>query len=243
MTSPSFAHQLVDVGLLLLLGAWASLLLLLEWRRRPQTPMRVPRLYAQLRVAIDRAIETGRSIHLALGSRSLPDAADEATVAMALVHATLQERDHDATPNLVSCGDGTLYALAAGAAPTSAAHAIMLGVEQAGYAVGAWRALAGQRLAGQMLAGPTGAEGLLLAEGRIDAAPDGLAGAARMDDAGVLMLGSSAWVVGEDYYAASAHSSDPSHTGGLALQDIVRLLLVLVMLAGLALRLLGWWGI
>ncbi len=248
MIAPALAQQIVDIALLLLLGAWASLLLLLEWRRHPhRPPLRASPLYARLRVIIDRATETGQAIHLAMGSRALLNAAPEAAAAVAIVRAASSERGPDGAPNIASCGDPALYTLTAGPLAGLDARVVLAGTAPEGgasgaYAAGVWAALEKQRLAGEVLMGPLGVEGLLLAEGRRPAAPERLCGAAHIDDAGVLLLGGSAWAVGEDYYAASAHTLDPSHAGGLAVQDALRVLLALAMLAGAVARLLGWWA-
>ncbi|MEN6478750.1 MAG: DUF6754 domain-containing protein [Anaerolineales bacterium] len=235
----------------LALYALATWLLDMRLSRR-QRPLRTITVYERLAGLVSRSVETDAAVHLSLGSGSLLTEAPQVASACALGQRLME----GALPRaLCTCGSPTLYVAAAGALQGAAIghggeqqtarerpSVCLVGTEAAALAPGAWDAADGRQLAGEVFFGPFGAEGLLLAEGSPTVSPERLVGTAEIDALVGLSLGASAWVVGEDVYAARAYAHKDGQQGGLALQDAIRVVLLLAVLAGLGLRLAGWGG-
>lgn len=235
----------------LALYALANWLLDMRLSRR-QRPLRSIAVYERLSALTSRAVETDAAVHFSLGSGSLLTEAPQVASACALGQSLME----GPLPQvLCTCGSPTLYVTASGALQGATVgqsseqqvtlerpSVCLVGTEPAALAPGAWDAVDGRQLAGEVFFGPFGAEGLLLAEGSPAASPERLVGTAEIDALACLSLGASAWVVGEDVYAARAYARKNRQQGGLAVQDAIRVILLLAVLVGLGLRLAGWGG-
>jgi hypothetical protein len=254
-----------DPGLLWLAAVALYTLALLAsiWRKGTPglAPLRPIPLFDRLLSRLCHSVEADAPLHLSLGSRGVAMATPEIAQAAALATRMAHVAGAATAPLIVTSGSSTLFVAisavgrtppAADSAERGAVQSVLVGAEPLSYAVGAWNVATASRLAGQVCFGPFGPEGLLLQEGaRESGAQDSaalscglerLAGSAEIDAAALLMLGSTASAVGEDVYAASAYLQQPAHRAGLALQDGVRVCLLLGILIGLGLRLAGVWG-
>jgi len=230
----------VSTFLLIATALYAAALLVADRIERDRQPgLRRISFYERLRAMMRRALEAADPIHASLGSGSVLTAAPQALAASAVARVTGQVT-RGVPPALVTCGSPTLLVTCGaaleslhGAAPETQPQ--LLGTEPLAFAVGGWEATANRALSGEVYLGPFGVDGLLLAEGAQADVPERLAGVANLDVAGTLLLGASDGVVGEDVYAASAYTGERPRLGGLAVQDGLRVALVLAMLVGLAL--------
>ena len=100
------------------------------------------------------------------------------------------------------------------------------------------RALSAMRVAeplANVLIGTHGAEGLLLAEAGAASGITQLGGTADPSGAALLHATLGEALVGEEVFAAGAYLHRPDHLGSLATQDLVRIVIIIALVVGIAL--------
>jgi hypothetical protein len=235
------------VAALVLLALFASLFLLAQlWQHKRQPSLRPIAAYERFLRLTLQGLETGRPLHVSVGSGDWTRAAPELIAGLiALDHASqraaLAEQELRATTgspvalllamNLLHKNHTHAGALA-GPAPSELSY---YGPDPLAYAGGA--ALEGQRLPVEthLLLGRFGDEGLWLAEALQPSAAPILGGAADPSAAALMQLSVDHPVIGEDLFAAGAYLGRATHLRSLVAQDWMRLLLALVIVGGVIL--------
>ncbi len=236
------------------LGLFALLLIGLTLRARLARPFAIRPLPAAdlVRSTFARAVETGEPVQVALGSGGLGDSSAADTLAglylasylarrAALAEVPLRVRVADATALA-----GALAALQHGAVSTGYPEAFDPGQAEfiaplpLAYALGTAAAMRSEPLVANAMVGSFGPE--VAFPGQVGAA-QGLAQVGGTSDPAALplfMATVQAPLVGEEVYALGAALGRTEHTGSLATQDVVRIVIacgaVIIALLGLLWR-------
>ena len=210
--------------------------------------------YERLERLVNQAAESGRPVHVALGTGALGEPGTAETLAGLTAFDYVARRAAVwGQPVVASTGDGATLPAAQGL--------LREGLEEAGYpeqygasalhyygpaplAYSAGAAELGRRrdAVGTLLLGRFGVEGLWLAEAGAGAEETRLGGAAQPDAAALLATSLDDAVHGEEVFAAGAYLHRPSHLGSLATEDALRILVIAAILGGVLLASLGWLG-
>ena len=226
----------------LLVGrAWAS-------RRpalRPLTGLRI------LPGQQSRAIESGQSLHLALGAGSVGGSDTATTLAgLTVLESLADEAAATDTPPTVTVADPTTMVMAqdilrrayirhgnpAGFDPRSVRY---VAASPLPYAAGVADILASEETSANVMAGVFGSEVAFISEEGSRQGILQVAGAADPTALGVLYPSVSHLLAGEEMYTAGAYINErPAHIASLLAQDIVRWVLVIIIVAYWASQLL-----
>ena len=234
---------------------WAILLLTplllgLLWfwhKRRDSLPdVRPLPAFQDLQDEVKRAAESGKTIHIALGSGGLNG--EDAVTSLAGIQVVEALADdavaYDAAP-IITVGDPTLLPLAQdalrrvyerrGLADLYDSNQVrFIAPSPVAYAAGAANVLATEDVTANAMAGAFGAEVSLITDAgaRLDLSQ--LAAAAASDAIGVLYPATGRLAIGEELYAAGAQMTrERRYAVSLVAQDILRILLVL-LISGMA---------
>jgi hypothetical protein len=250
----------MDIVALLFLLLFVAFFLLFTYRakRGARLHLRQNRLYARLLNLAAQAVETGKPIHLGMGSGSLGSGMGsnvgtaESFVALA-VFATLADRARGAVrPLQATTADGAVLAAALGivhrrnAQNGPARLALNKAVRFYGpaplaYAAGVRQTLAEEKHLANVLLGHLGAEGLWIAETNSGNTPAQLGGTTPPASSALLAVSLDQMVLGEDLFAAGAYLGRIAHLGSLVTQDLMRVVIILSILVGVILASLGYW--
>ena len=205
-----------------------------------------------LPATVGQAVETGRRLHISLGSGTIGETNTAAALAGLTVldqisaEATVSDR-----PPVVTTADGmamllaqdilqNVYARQNALARYDPASARVAGLSPASFGAALTSLVNDESVGGTILVGPVGTEAVLLAEAGARANLSTLAGS---DDPGaqaLLFAAADHPLVGEDLFAGGAYiGRHPAHAGSLRAQDVLRILIGLAILAGVALKTLG----
>lgn len=231
---------LVFVGLLLLYGVMG--------RRWPAVFRPMPG-FEMLGRGIERAVEAGERVHLSLGTGSVPgkDCAP-ALAGLAVLSRVAAATTMSDKPAVVTAGDGALAILAqdtlrAAYAKVGAREryqptaARMLGPTPFSYVAGLPTLLASEDVSIHMLIGSFGTEGALAAEFGERREAFVLAGTDDIPSQALMYATAEHPLIGEEVFAGGAYLNvGELHRASLRAQDVVRILIVGLMLAGTILR-------
>ncbi|MCX6079426.1 MAG: hypothetical protein NTW32_07825 [Chloroflexi bacterium] len=242
---------LAGLGLVLLATMIMVFFAILD--RRFHFSFRNIRAYTHIQRAARLVVEDGTRLHFSLGNASML-AADGASALTGLV---LLRRLGEFTslgdlPPIVTTGSGLLNLLAQDTMreahdavvveqPFDMNNARLTGFTPFSYAAGVMSVIRNEKISTNVLFGSFGPEVGLLTDAAdrqhatVIAASEGLTAQA------VLFASSSSDVlIGEELFAAGAYiQAGPFHTASLLLQDILRWLVILALLAGAGMKLLG----
>jgi hypothetical protein len=238
---------------LAIVGVGAVLLLVITlWKRRSPGIVRELPALTRLYRAIGLSVEDGTRLHISLGHGSLLNARGGSALAGLAALRLIAERtsvsDH---PAVASVGDPMLGLLtqdtlqagykAAGVdelyVPTSGR---ITGFGPFGYVAGAMPITSNENISANILLGHFGPEAGLLAESSerenvtLIGASDDLAAQS------VLFVSSQEPLIGEELFAAGAYiGAGPSHMASLTVQDILRWVIIIALIAGAFLKFTG----
>lgn len=222
------------------------------WNRRSPTRLReIPALIRLYRV-IGLSVEDGTRLHISLGHGGLLDArAGSALAGLAMLRNIAEKTSVSDRPPVASSGDPALGLLtqdtlqagyhAAGAdelyTPTTGR---VTGFGPFGFAAGAMHITQNENVSANIMIGHFGPEAALLTEASdrenvvVIGASDDLAGQS------VLFASSQDALIGEELFAAGAYiGGAASHAASLTVQDILRWIIIIGLLAGAFLRFAG----
>lgn len=241
---------MLALGLLIL--AAVLLLALMLWRRRSPAALRPITAYEQLNRAVGLAVENGTRLHFSLGRGSLfPARGASALAGLAMLRRLSERTSVSDMPPVVTSGDASLAVLsqdtlqsgyrAAGAEEQYRfTTGRLAGLTPLSYAAGTMPTIHDENVSANVYIGDFGAESGLLTEAAerqnsmLIAASDNLAGQS------VFFASSQEPLVGEELFAAGAYvGAGAAHDASLNVQDILRWLVILAILAGSALKFLG----
>jgi hypothetical protein len=202
------------------------------------------------------SVEDGTRLHISLGSGSLLDARGSSALAgLAMLRHIAERTSVSDKPPVASAGDPMLGLLAqdtlqAGYQAASADDLYdpttgrVAGLSPFSYAAGAMHIPQNENVSVNILIGHFGPEVALLADASerenvtIIGASDNLAGQA------VLFANTQDALIGEELFATGAYlGSGASHAASLTVQDILRWLVILTLLGGVAVQFLIYFGI
>ena len=244
---------LVGFGIIFLSAALMLGLAALR-RKTPRAFREIP-AFTRLRQAVGRVVEDGTRLHVSLGRGVLITP----QFASALAGLTLLRRLAELTsagdqPPVVTSGDAAMTILSQDTLQTASRASAqgvydptagrLPGLTPFSYAAGAIPAIRDENISTNVLIGNFGVEAALLADAaeRVNtftlAASDNLAAQA------VLYASAQEPLIGEELYASGAYmDAGPMHSASLAVQDILRWLIIAAILAGALIQLLKSVGI
>ena len=236
-----------------LLGLAAFLLLVFTYLRR-KTPAVFRRIeaYERLNRAVGLAVENGTRLHISLGRGNFFSARGGSALAgLALLRRIAERTSVSDRPPLATSGDATLAILsqdtmlsgyrAAGAEEQYRfSTGRLTGLAPFSYAAGTMPIARDENVSASVVIGDLGAEAALVAESSdregtsLIAASDNLAAQA------VFYASAQDPLIGEELFAGGAYTgAGPTHEASLNVQDILRWLVIVAILAGSALKLVG----
>ncbi|MEW6240565.1 MAG: DUF6754 domain-containing protein [Chloroflexota bacterium] len=229
------------------------LLLAMTFIRRKSPPVfREIAAFTRLRRAAGLAVEDGTRLHVSLGRGGLQSARGASALAgLALLRRLAEQASGSDRPPVVTSGDAVLAYLSqdtlesayktAGAVELFRAETGRLsGLTAFSYAAGAIPVVRDENVSASVLIGHFGPEAALLTESAERENAFILAAADEPATQSILFASVQDPLIGEELYAAAAYAgAETSHAASLQVQDILRWLVVLALLAGAAMKLAG----
>ena len=246
----------VDLGALVMLAIFGAVFVLLTLRAKggDRIPLRPIPVYARIRQLVSEAAESGKPIHVGMGSGQIGrEETPEAVMGLIVFDYVARQATLASGAVKGSTGDAATLAAAEGLfhqarwasrfAGLRAAEAIrFFGPDRYAYAAGASGALSREPHVASVLIGSFEAESLILSEADRGARVPQLGGTTDPVAAALMFVSLDQSVIGEEVFAAGAYLDRPSHLGSVAAQDLMRIVIIVSMLAGVAMASLGFWG-
>jgi hypothetical protein len=224
----------------------ACLILLFTYRaRRPGARPRVLRpidAFQSLPATVGQAVETGRRLHISLGTGLIGATDTTATVAgLTVLNQISAAAAVSDRPPVVTTSDGAAMLLAQDALRSVYARqnaqarydpesAQVAGLTPISFGAAQTSLPADQAVAGAILVGSVGSEAVLMAEAGQRAGVTTLAGADSLPSQAMLFATADHTLIGEDMFAGGAYIGQrPEHVGSLSAQDVVRLAIAAVI--------------
>lgn len=246
----------VDTGLagLVFVLISAGLILFFTWfgRRRTSFTLRDIPAFASLERAFGLSVEAGKRLHVSLGRGGiLGFPAASALVGLSVLGRIARFASVSDRPPMATSGEGALGILSqntlqstsqlAGAGgqydPSSGQ---VTGLTPFAYAAGTLPIIFDEQVSAHILAGNFGSEVALIADAAERSQSLTLAGSDNLPAQAVLYAAVDEPLIGEELYAAGAYiHAGPVHTASLHMQDVLRWVVVLAILIGVALKLAG----
>jgi hypothetical protein len=240
------------IGLVLVLIA-AGLLLGLTFVRRKSAPVfREIAAFARLRRAIGISVEDGTRLHISLGRSGLqtPNGAP-GLAGLAMLRHLIEQTSASDNPPVVTSGAGDLSILtrdtlqagykAAGAEELyNPATGRLTGLTPFSFAAGAIPSMRDENVSSNVFIGHFGPEVALLTDTAERTNSPAVAAAVDPTAQAILYASVEEPLIGEELFAAGAYSNaGPAHQASLQVQDILRVVIILVLLGGSVLKLAG----
>jgi len=195
--------------------------------------------------ALGRAAESDRPVHISLGSGAVGDVSTAESLAGLLLLDRLAQKaaTYDAHP-IVTTADAALmlaaqdrlrgaYARQGVPAGYDSSRVRLVAPDRGAYAAGVTDILNHEALSGNVMLGAFGDEYLLMGETNVRKGLPLVAGATDPNVLSLVYSTTQEPLLGEEIFAAAAYVGRlPAHVGSLLAQDWVRILLVLVIIAG-----------
>ncbi len=250
MNFNDLAVNLIALGLTLI-SAILLMVLTLRQRKSPAIFRNIS-AFTKLRHSVGLAVEDGTRMHISIGSGSPVTPAGAASfAALSALHEVGEETSVGDNPPLATAGDGALAILAqdsftaaydkAGVLETFDVNtARVAGLTPFSYAAATIPVIRDEKVSANIVLGSFGPEAALITDASERAglltisATDNLAGQA------VLFASTPDALVGEELYAAGAYLEvNDMHAASLRVQDLLRWVIVVAILAGAALKVIG----
>jgi len=248
--------SVTQLSALIALGFFAALILFFTNRAKEERvpPLRPIAAFVTLKGLMAQAIESGRKLHMSLGTGGITQNAPADTLAglTALEYLSKQAAASKTAP-IITTADPAVMLLAQNTmrkaygadkegAVKSAAEVRWVSPEKSAYAAGVMGVLALEDVAGNVMIGNYGDEYLLMGEAAHHQSTPvtTVAAAANPDVLPFLFATTSHALWGEEMYAAGAYlEKKPSHVGSLLAQDTLRWALGLFILGSVLLKAFG----
>jgi hypothetical protein len=246
--------QVVIRSLALLVAAvFAVLIVALNFlaRRRNARPRVLRRIdaFQSLPVTVGQAVETGRRLHISLGTGSVGTADTAAMVAgLAVLDQISAAAAVSDRPPIVTTSDGAamllaqdtlrnVYARQNALARYNPESAQVVGLTPISYGAAQTTLPGDEAVAGAVLIGTVGQEAVLLAEGGQRAGVTTLAGADSASTQAMLFATADHPLVGEDVFAGAAYiGGQPQHMASLTAQDLARIAIAALIVLGVVVQ-------
>lgn len=244
---------MINIPELAIIVSSAFLLLAITlWKRKSPAKLRDIPALSQLYRTLGLSMEDGTRLHISLGHGGLFDARGGSALAgLAALRHIAERTSVSDMPSVASAGDAVLGLLAQDTlqAGYQAANVEELyvpttgrvtGLSPFGFAAGAMNILQNENVSTNIMIGHFGTEAALLTETSdrenvsVIGTSDNLAGQA------VLYVSTQDALIGEELFAVGAYlGAGPTHVASITVQDILRWLVILVLLGGVAAKSLG----
>ena len=228
------------------------LLIFTIWKRKSPAKFREITAFARLYQAIGLSVEDGTRLHISLGRGDLLTSRGASGLAgLSFVRDISQRTSVSDSPLIATAGDPVLSLLAqdtiragydaAGVGDLFPPNSGRLaGMSPFGYAAGVMPIVDDENVSANVLIGNFGAEIGLLAESAERERALTVAASDDLTAQAVLYVSAQEPLIGEETFAAGAYlGMGNSHTASLTVQDILRWLVILFLLAGSGLKILG----
>ena len=246
----------VDLAALAMLLIFAPLLVFFTLRAKSgrRFIMRTIPAYERLRQLVSHAAETGKPIHVGMGSGRIgTKSTPEALMGLTAFDYVARHAARYNQEVLGTTGDATILAAAQGTLQRARQEVgfpelyknrevRFYGPDPLAYAGGTRRALDRDKHLASVLIGQFGAEGLWIAESTNCQGIPQIGGTSAPSAAALMYTSLDEIVIGEEVFAAGAYLHRPSHLGSLATQDLIRIITILSIIAGVVLTSLGYWS-
>lgn len=243
-------EQIIGLGTILFFSGMIVVFAVLA-RRKGAKPRGLRRIeaYESLPAAVGAAVETGRRIHISLGSGSIGEVSTAATISgLGVLDQVASVTAISDKPPLVTTADGTAMLLAQDTLrsvykrqhasqqydPLSAQVA---GLTPLGFGAALPGMLSDEKVAGTVLIGSVGQEAVLLAEAGQRAGITTVAGSDVPAAQAVLFATADQPLIGEDLFAGNAYiNRRPAHLASLRAQDWMRVIIGGLIVIGVLLK-------
>ena len=241
---------LIGLGLVVFSAVCLAIFALVQ-RRVPFSFRKIP-AFARIQRAILLLVEDGSRLHFSLGnSGMLASDGASALAGLALLRRLGEITSLGDRPPVVTTGNGVLNLLAQDTLraahnavlpddPFDMTTARLTGFTPFSYAAGIMASSGTENISTSVLIGNFGPEVGLLAESAGKQEATVISASDSLTAQAVLYVTSSDILVGEELFAAGAYNQAGStHAASLLVQDILRWLVILALLAGAGLKLVG----
>ena len=237
----------------IVIGVAALLLIVLTFiRRKSPAALRSIEAFERLKHAAGVSVETGTRLHISLGRGNLLTSRSGSVFAgLALLRRLAERASVSDRPPVVTSGDAavTLFSqdtLQAGykAAGADDQYRVstgrLTGLTPFAYAAGTIPVMRDENVSANVAIGNLGVEAALLAEAADRQDAHLIASSDNLSAQSVLYATAQEPLIGEELFAAGAYvGAGASHEASVQVQDILRWLVILTILAGAVLKLLG----
>ncbi len=236
----------------LVLGGASLFLLTLPRRAGSRRIFRVIPAFQRLRRAVGLAVEDGSRLHVSLGKSSLLSVTNAtALVGLSTLERITQLSSASDRPPLATSGDGGLatlsqdtlraaYRFSNASDQYSPDQGRMLGSTPLAYTAGALPVIHDERISAHILVGNFGPEVALLGEAADQEGAFVVAGSDSLPAQAALYATTQEVLIGEEVFAVPAYlQAGPQHQASLQVQDILRWLVIVLLLAAIGLKVAG----
>ncbi len=250
MTLSDSLIGIISLGIVVLTAALMAGFALVQ-QRSPFSFRKIP-AFTRVRRAVSLVVEDGTRLHVSLGHGNLLTQLGAAAFAGLSVLRRLGEvTSLSDRPPIATAGDGVLTMVAQDTLRTShEAVAVeqpfemnngrLAGLTPFSFAAGVMPIIRDEAVSTNVLIGHFGVEVGLLTEAADRQGATVIAASDNLPAQAVLYATSPDPIIGEELFAAGAYvQSGPLHTASLLVQDILRWLIVIVILAGAGLKFFG----
>lgn len=240
------------IGLSIVAVAALLLIALTLWRRRNPAMLRPIGAYERLNRAVGLAVEQGTRLHISLGRGSLATTRGGSALAgLGMLRRLAERTSASDRPPVVTSGDASLAILsqdtlqsgyrAAGAEDRYRfSTGRLTGLTPFSYAAGTMSVEHDENVSANVVLGDLGAEAGLIAEASDRENSSLVAASDDLSAQTIFYLSAQEPLIGEELFAAGAYvGAGAAHQASLQVQDILRWLVVLAILAGAFLKFLG----
>ena len=241
------------VALSLLVLAALLLLALTLIRRKTPAVLRRIEAYERLNRSVGLAVENGTRLHISLGRGNLfTSRGGSALAGLALLRRIVERTSVSDRPPIVTSGDASLAILsqdtllsgyrAAGAEEQYRfSTGRLTGLAPFSYAAGTMPIARDENVSASVVMGDLGAEAALVAESADREDTSLIAASDNRPAQAIFYASAQDPLIGEELFAGGAYTgAGATHEASLNVQDILRWLIILAMLAGSVLKMVGF---
>jgi len=219
-------------------------------QRLPAWNFRAIPAFDRLERAVGLAVEAGNRLHLSLGSGDLTGTQSAVAFAgLSMLRRVARATSVSDKPPVATAGEGALAILSQDTLRSASRESgvdfdlmngRLTGATPFSYAAGALSVIHDEDVGANLLVGSFAAEVALINEAGERAHSLTLAGTDNVPGQAVLFATANETLIGEETFAGGAYlGAGPAHLASLRVQDIFRLGLIFVIVAGALLKLLG----
>ena len=242
---------IVGLGFVILFIILMSLFWTRE-RKQQQQNLRSIQAFAKLKQGLHMSVEAGQRLHLSLGHGGITgQTATSAFVGLSLLQRIARAAMFSDRPPVTTSGEAAQAFLSQDTL-RSAYRAVNVesqfdpnaaqisGLTPFSFAAGSLPVIYDQQVSVNILTGSFGSEVALIADAAEQTNSVSLGGSENLAAQAVMYAAVQEPLIGEEFYAAGAYvQAGPMHAASLRTQDVIRWLIIGIILAGAALKLVG----